>query len=154
MSGPWSTLGNPSNNHNYHLYTQGSHIEKLPGADPPDVEKFLCMGDRYEPYINTKEGSRYIFLKLEVHEDGNVKLFPDQPSNGTCSTISTSDTTSASKACNVFMPSRLSREISAKGLLLDCCTDAPSHEKKEEFKICHSVKQDFEDQNHGIVGVH
>ena len=46
------------------------------------------------------------------------------------------------------------REISAKGLLLDCCTDAPSHEKKEEFKICHSAKQDLEDQNHGIVGVH
>jgi hypothetical protein len=41
-----------------------------------------------------------------------------------------------------------------KGFYLDCCTAAPSHEKKEEFKFCHSVKQNLEDQNHGIVGDH
>ena len=35
------------------------------------------------------------------------------------------------------------REISAKGLLLDCCSAAPSLEKKEEFKVGHSVKARF-----------
>ena len=65
MDGPWSSLGNPSSNVTT-FSTQGSHIEKLPGPNPPGVEKFLYVGDRYEPYINTTEGSRYIFLALEV----------------------------------------------------------------------------------------
>ena len=30
---------------------------------------------RYIPYINTTEGSRYIFLPMEVHADGSVLLF-------------------------------------------------------------------------------
>jgi len=78
MGGPWTSLGNPSNNHST-FGTQGSHIEKLPGPNPPGVERFLYVGDRYIPYISTKEGSRYIFLALEVHADGKVVLFPDQP---------------------------------------------------------------------------
>ena len=79
MSGPWNSLGNPSNNHST-FGTQGSHIEKLPDfLNPPGVERFLYVGDRYEPYIKTKEGSRYIFLAMEVHADGKVVLFEDQP---------------------------------------------------------------------------
>ena len=79
MSGPWNSLGNPSNNHTT-FGTQGSHIEKLPDfLNPPGVERFLYVGDRYEPYIKTKEGSRYIFLAMEVHADGKVVLFEDQP---------------------------------------------------------------------------
>jgi len=71
-------LHNPSKNSTT-FGTQGSHIEKLPGPDPPGVERFLYVGDRYEPYITTVEGSRYIFLALEVHADGKVVLFPDRP---------------------------------------------------------------------------
>ena len=43
------------------------------------VERYLYVGDRYEPYINTAEGSRYIFLALEVHTDGAVVLKPPVP---------------------------------------------------------------------------
>jgi hypothetical protein len=78
MNGPWSDLGNPSNSRTT-FRTQGSHIEKLPGPNPPGVERFLYVGDRYEPYISTSEGSRYIFLALEVHANGSVVLFPDRP---------------------------------------------------------------------------
>ena len=76
--GPWTSLGNPSKNHTT-FSTQGSHIEKLPEfLNPPGVERFLYMGDRYEPYIKTKEGSRYIFLAMEVHVNGEVVLFSDR----------------------------------------------------------------------------
>jgi hypothetical protein len=34
---------------------------------------------RYEPYINTSEGSRYVFLALEVHANGTVVLKPPVP---------------------------------------------------------------------------
>ena len=78
MAGPWSSLGNPSSNATT-FNTQGSHIEPLSGPNPPGVERFLYVGDRYIPYINTTEGSRYIFLALEVRADGKVVLFPDQP---------------------------------------------------------------------------
>ena len=78
MGGPWTSLGNPSNNHTT-FSTQGARIEKLPGPNPPGVERFLYVGDRYIPYIATKEGSRYIFLALELHADWKVVLFPDQP---------------------------------------------------------------------------
>ena len=78
MAGPWSSLGNPSGNSTT-FSTQGSHIEKLPGVDPPGVERYLYVGDRYEPYINTSEGSRYIFLALEVHANGEVILKPPVP---------------------------------------------------------------------------
>jgi hypothetical protein len=78
MGGTWRDLHNPSKNSTT-FGTQGSHIEKLPGPDPPGVERFLYVGDRYEPYITTVEGSRYIFLALEVHADGKVVLFPDRP---------------------------------------------------------------------------
>jgi hypothetical protein len=83
MNGPWADLGNPSNNRTT-FSTQGSHIMKLPMADATDpeghtVERFLYVGDRYEPYINTIEGSRYIFLALEVHASGEVLLKPPVP---------------------------------------------------------------------------
>ena len=52
---------------------------RLPGPHPPGVERWLYVGDRYEPYINTSEGSRYIFLALEVHADGEVVLKPPVP---------------------------------------------------------------------------
>eukprot|EP01048_Picozoa_sp_COSAG05_P008710 COSAG05_NODE_678_length_7984_cov_3.957134_3_plen_811_part_00 len=83
MSGPWRSLGNPSNNKST-FDTQGSHIMKLPIAYAPNprggtVERFLYVGDRYEPYINTTEGSRYIFLALEVHSNGEVVLKPPVP---------------------------------------------------------------------------
>ena len=54
-------------------------VSTLAGPNPPGVERFLYVGDRYEPYINTVEGSRYIFLALEVHANGKVVLFPDRP---------------------------------------------------------------------------
>jgi len=79
MAGPWTSLGNPSGNKTT-FGTQGSHVMKLPRAgDPPGVERFLYVGDRYEPYINTSEGSRYIFLALEVHANGSVVLKPPVP---------------------------------------------------------------------------
>lgn len=78
MNGPWRSLGNPSKNGTT-FSTQGSHIEKLPGPNPLGVERFLYVGDRYEPYIATSEGSRYIFLALEVRANGTVVLFPDKP---------------------------------------------------------------------------
>ena len=83
MDGPWTSLGNPSKNKTT-FGTQGSHIMKLPSAAAPDpalagVERFLYVGDRYEPYINTTEGSCYVFLALEVHANGEVVLKPPVP---------------------------------------------------------------------------
>lgn len=81
MTGPWTSLGNPSKNKTT-FGTQGSHIMKLPPTSPGgpvDVERFLYVGDRYEPYITTAEGSRYIFLALEVHANGEVVLHADVP---------------------------------------------------------------------------
>ena len=70
----------PQSNNDTTFSTQGSHIEPLPAEqNPPGVERFLYVGDRYEPYIDTSEGSRYVFLALEVRSDGQVVLFPDQP---------------------------------------------------------------------------
>lgn len=43
------------------------------------MERFLYVGDRYEPFINTSEGSRYIFLAMEVHANGTVVLKPPAP---------------------------------------------------------------------------
>ena len=83
MEGPWQSIGNPS--HNATTFgTQGSHVMKLPIAYAPDpeggtVERFLYVGDRYEPYINTTEGSRYIFLAMEIHSSGEVLLKPPVP---------------------------------------------------------------------------
>lgn len=83
MLGKWSSEGNPSGNKTT-FGTQGSHI--LPLGVPvggslsvhdhgqTQTQRFLYMGDRYEPYINTTEGSRYIFLPMEVTSDGAVRL--------------------------------------------------------------------------------
>jgi hypothetical protein len=71
MLGDWTSEGNPSKNKTT-CGTQGSHI--LPLSVHGDTQRFLYMGDRYEPYINTTEGSRYIFLPMEVTKSGQVTL--------------------------------------------------------------------------------
>ena len=69
---PWAGAGNPSGSRTT-FGTQGSHI--LPLGMANGTQRLLYMGDRYEPYIATAEGSRYIMLPLEVRPDGTVKLF-------------------------------------------------------------------------------
>ena len=68
----WASAGNPSASKTT-FDTQGSHI--LPLGMVNGTHRLLFMGDRYEPYINTTEGSRYVMLPLEVRPDGTVKLF-------------------------------------------------------------------------------
>jgi len=67
----WSAEGNPSGSKTT-FGTQGSHV--LPLGVVGGVHRMLYMGDRYEPYINTEEGSRYIMLPLEVRPSGDVVL--------------------------------------------------------------------------------
>ena len=56
--------------------SQGSHVVPLGVRDDATgAERFLYMGDRYEHYIETVEGGRYVFLPLEVWVDGTVVLF-------------------------------------------------------------------------------
>jgi hypothetical protein len=83
----WSSLGNPSMNKTT-FSTQGSNILRLPtqpnatgaaSGDVAQVEHYLYLADRYEPYITGTEGSRYIFLALEVHSNGTVVLKPPVP---------------------------------------------------------------------------
>lgn len=73
----WVSLGNPSGNHTT-FGTQGSHILRLESKNS-SAERWLYMADRYEPYITTNEGSRYIFLALEVRAGGDVLLHKDSP---------------------------------------------------------------------------
>eukprot|EP00936_MAST-01D_sp_MAST-1D-sp1_P001425 g1425.t1 len=68
---PWAAMGNPSGS-KVTFSTQGSHI--LPLKVINGTQRLLYMGDRYEPYINTSEGSRYIMLPMEVRADGTVHL--------------------------------------------------------------------------------
>lgn len=70
MVSPFKNHGNPTNATTFN--TQGSHI--LPLRVVGKVERFLYMGDRFVPYHGTSEGSRYIFLPMEVHSDGTVKV--------------------------------------------------------------------------------
>jgi hypothetical protein len=76
----WISHGNPSGNTTT-FGTQGSHILRLgsDGNGSSATERWLYMGDRYEPYISTAEGSRYIFLALEVRAGGDVLLHRDEP---------------------------------------------------------------------------
>ena len=56
--------------------SQGSHVLPLGVRDDATgAERFLYMGDRYEHFIDTVEGGRYVFLPLEVLVDGTVVLF-------------------------------------------------------------------------------
>ena len=56
--------------------SQGSHVLPLGVRDDATgAERFLYMGDRYEHFIDTVEGGRYVFLPLEVWVDGTVVLF-------------------------------------------------------------------------------
>lgn len=71
MEGPWATLGNPSGDRET-FGTQGSHV--LPLAVVNGRQRLLYMADRYEPFIDTEEGGRYIMLPLEVSKDGTVLL--------------------------------------------------------------------------------
>lgn len=72
MLGPWQKRGNPTHD-NETFGTQGSHVLPLSVVD--GKQRLLYMGDRYEPFINTEEGSRYIFLPMEVAPDGTVTLY-------------------------------------------------------------------------------
>ena len=38
-------------------------------------QRAVYVGDRYEPYIGTKEGSRYIWLPMEITPGGGLILF-------------------------------------------------------------------------------
>eukprot|EP00927_Polykrikos_kofoidii_P001406 TRINITY_DN10525_c0_g1_i2.p1 TRINITY_DN10525_c0_g1~~TRINITY_DN10525_c0_g1_i2.p1 ORF type:complete len:351 (-),score=19.99 TRINITY_DN10525_c0_g1_i2:27-1079(-) len=71
VEGPWLDLGNPSNSTST-FGTQGSHV--LPISRVGDVERLLYQSDRYIPFINETEGSRYVFLPLEVNKRGNATL--------------------------------------------------------------------------------
>lgn len=72
MLGTWSKLGNPTHDHDT-FGTQGSHV--LPLDVVGGTQRLLYMGDRYEPFIDSEEGSRYIFLPMEVAPDGAVTLY-------------------------------------------------------------------------------
>ena len=69
--GGWRGVGNPSGSKNTYG-SQGSHV--LPLAVVNGTQRFLYMADRYEPFISGPEGSRYIFLPLEVRSDGKASL--------------------------------------------------------------------------------
>ena len=69
--GGWRGRGNPSASKNT-FSTQGSHL--LPLAVVNGTQRMLYMGDRYEPFITGNEGSRLIFLPLEVRANGDVSL--------------------------------------------------------------------------------
>lgn len=71
IASSWSSLGNPSHSR-ITFSTQGSHVLSL--GRHAGVQRFLYMGDRYDGYWNTKEGSRYIFLPMEVRSNGSVTL--------------------------------------------------------------------------------
>lgn len=62
LLGPWVPLGNPSNSSTT-FRTQGACVLPLGRTSPGSGnERALYVGDRYEPYINTTEGSRYLSL--------------------------------------------------------------------------------------------
>merc|ERR1711879_787143 len=71
MEGPWTDLGNPSGDKQT-FGTQGSHVLHLGIVN--GRQRLLYMGDRYEPFIDGEEGSRYVMLPMEVTKDGNVFL--------------------------------------------------------------------------------
>lgn len=63
-AGPWRSLGNPTGDWHSH-FTQVAHI--LPVSLQNNVQKLIYIGDRWEPYINTEEGGRYVFLPMEIN---------------------------------------------------------------------------------------
>jgi hypothetical protein len=69
MRSPFKSLGNPTFSKTT-FSTQGSHVLPLKVVD--GKERFLYMGDRYEGFHDGPEGSRYIFLPLEVHSNGKI----------------------------------------------------------------------------------
>jgi hypothetical protein len=69
MLSPFKSVGNPTGSKTT-FSTQGSHV--LPLKVVNGKERFLYMGDRYEGFHGTSEGSRYIFLPMEVHSDGKI----------------------------------------------------------------------------------
>lgn len=75
MPGPWAALGNPTGS-NTTFDTQGSHVLPLERRSPATgAQRAIYVGDRYEPYINTSEGSQYIFLPMEISAEGGVTVF-------------------------------------------------------------------------------
>lgn len=71
MEGHWTNLGNPSGNKQT-FGTQGSHVLHLGIVN--GRQRLLYMGDRYEPFIDGEEGSRYVMLPMEVTKSGTVLL--------------------------------------------------------------------------------
>jgi len=69
--GPWTSKGNPSGSGTT-FDTQGSHIIQLEWHN--GVQRLLYQADRYIPYVDTEEGSRSIFLPLEITKAGAAKL--------------------------------------------------------------------------------
>ena len=74
MLGPWTALGNPSHSETT-LGTQGSSILPLATTSPASGnQRAIYVGDRYEPYITGKEGSRSIWLPMEITPAGGLLL--------------------------------------------------------------------------------
>jgi hypothetical protein len=68
----FKSIGNPTGDSKT-FNTQGSHILYLETVNM--VDRYLYMGDIYKGYIcEGCEGSRYKFLPLEVHSNGNVYI--------------------------------------------------------------------------------
>lgn len=74
MEGPWEDVGNPSGSKTT-FGTQGSSVRPLDLYSNGGAQRAVYVGDRYEPYVETVEGSRYIFLPMEIAPSGKVTLF-------------------------------------------------------------------------------
>jgi hypothetical protein len=71
MRSSFKSLGNPT--HDKKTFgTQGSHI--LHHGTSGGTDRFVYMGDRYEEFHAGVEGSRYIFLPMEVRSNGDVLI--------------------------------------------------------------------------------
>ena len=60
MGGPWTSLGNPTSSATS-FNSQAAFVLPL-----PHPQRFLYVADRFDPYINTSESGRYVWLPLSL----------------------------------------------------------------------------------------
>lgn len=67
----WTSIGNPSGNDTT-FSSQSTYVH--PYTTRSGKQRFIYIADRFEPYITGEESGRYVWLPIDVNDDGSLSL--------------------------------------------------------------------------------